>query len=260
MNSFFKSFSKAALSFAVVFYSASILAEIDIRAASPIQSGEGEVFYSAYISDCNQLYSANVVLGAETYGIGFDDIDFSSHGRPGCAFDFSVEGDYRLNPKVEALYIGKPTLVAEEDFSVQSTHKDISAANVSIERLADDSQHLVVSLNASSDVDISYVSMDVRAYKASDLINNGGVLFNTVSFVQGAAVSYPEMNDQTQFDFSFLINDEDALSEAEAQNDIVVLVEATLVDAYDDQVAISELSYTGEGISDTALVLAIGTR
>ncbi|HJK91330.1 MAG TPA: Ig-like domain-containing protein, partial [Polyangiaceae bacterium LLY-WYZ-15_(1-7)] len=123
----------------------------------------------------------------------------------------------------------------------------------------DGAQHLVVTVQASDDVDLSYVALSAVGLRASDLRREGGIVeaARRTAFADtgGFERVFPDSDDQRSFELALPVTT--PLGPAEIASNGLVLVEALAVDASGNQASLSEIAFTGGDVEEEALGLSV---
>ncbi len=220
----------------------------DIHTQSPLSEGSDSAGYLLSVSDCTSILGVtaggNVMTPAES-------IRDASHPNA-CSFPFTADGNAVFQPSVDVAFLDGNSQTYSETLSYESHSPDVSIAEIGV--AADDGgQFATLTLTASDDTDISYVSVELTGLRASDLRRFGGVVEKAANsaFVEtnGFVRKRPITDDQT--DFHFLAPFQETLSGEEMARNALLLIEATVVDASGNQASLSEVRYLGESVSES---------
>ena len=243
------------------FVSTAVLADIDIRVASPLNPANIQTNYTLTVSDCSSVATiqagTNSVL--QSYSVADSRRDLSQPNN--CLIDFSLAGPEQLAPAAKIVLIDGTRVEHSEQFSYDDLAPSINFKDVLINDTAGQ-QHLIVNVEAQDDVDIHYVGFNVVGLKASDLRTAGGVIAEArkTAFAQTDALQriYPILEGQKQYFISLPLKEN--LSADMIAYDAIVLVEAYAVDASGNQNSLSKVAFTGDSIQEQAKSLVVSNN
>jgi hypothetical protein len=178
----------------------------------------------------------------------------------GSAYEFSFNGTGtgRYAPQVSVTFADGSTQVHNESFQVETNRPQLAFKQVQLADL-DGQQHLILSAEASDDVDISYVSFSATGLRASDLRAAGGVVDRArekaFAGTDGADRVYPGSEDQALFVLNLPVHE--ALDADAIAHDGVVLIDIMAVDASGNQSALSRIAFTGDDVVEEASNLQV---
>ncbi|HEC05095.1 MAG TPA: hypothetical protein ENI84_02720, partial [Thiothrix sp.] len=178
----------------------------DIRTTSPLTSSQESVNYEFAISDCSDLKSVDI-----TTTEGFQSFLASEAKRPltsaiQCSFSFSTSSNQLYSPSVTTHDVNGGTDTYSEQFFEEIEKPKLSLSNVSVATVAG-KQYVKVTLEASDNSDLSYISLRLSGIRASDLRAAAGVvekaLDTAFARTPGSVRIFPSSDDQTVFEFSY---------------------------------------------------------
>ncbi|MCG8471978.1 MAG: Ig-like domain-containing protein, partial [Desulfobacterales bacterium] len=144
-------------------------------------------------------------------------------------------------------------------FAFESNSPDIALSNIAISSQESDRQHLVISLNASDDVDIAEIGVSVSGVYGHVLKAAGGVVDNATADAfaktDGYLKVYPIQDGQGEFQAVIPVHKN--LSADEIAHDGIVFIDAYCQDSSGHRKKISEIGYTGNDVSESASNLQI---
>lgn len=231
------------------------VADIDIRLASKFNEVDDDLAYIATFDSCSRL--ATIEAGSVSSKSAFtNEVTNLDASKPDtCSIDFSITGAERFSPQINLTFIDGSTEIHSENFSSDAVPPTVSFQNVAIAS-SGETQALITTVNASDNIDLSYIAFSVIGLRASDIRAAGGVIAEArkLSFAdsKGAVRVYPYSNDQTEFQYSLILDS--MLSADEIAFNGVVLIEAYAVDASGNQTSISKIAFTGNDIQEEAIV------
>ncbi len=235
-----------------------VFSSVDIRVSGNLGAFNNKTEYVAYISDCTQLISIDLISGTTITTIGVNDALRVPTNPVSCEFPFSINNQSQLLPKIVLNNRDLTTITHNETFQIESNKPKLSLVSVSLKKITT-AQNLVIAVNAVDDIDIQYLNFSVTALRASDLRNAGGVIGNArkTAFAQTNGVQriYPEADAQGIYYLSLPITGELSLSEI-AHNGIVLL-DVMAVDSSGNQTSISTIEFTGADVVETASDLSV---
>ncbi|MBA3980014.1 MAG: hypothetical protein C0462_05360, partial [Alcanivorax sp.] len=223
----------------------------DIRADTVIHgAGAGAIPYVATLSDCDS------VARAEAGGQPLTLVRDASRGV--CEARFHASGAQRLSPSVQIYYRDGSSRTLQESYPADDQQPPV----VSLEGLAiegdGDSQRLIVTLNASDNVDLRYLTANVLGIRASVLSAAGGVV-SAVEDQAFAAASgarlYPLNNTQTQF--QYVVPLRERLGAEAIASDAMVVLDVAALDAHGNQGSYSRVGFVGGQISERVESMAV---
>ena len=228
---------------------------LDIRSDGVLLANATTASYVARIDDCSNLLSvstngADAIPASDALPVG---------NTRACQVRFHVDGNDRLHPQL-AISLRDQSLpqTHDETFVVEGSAPAIAFESVAI-ATHENKQTLVVTVRASDDIDVSYVSLSVVGMRVSRLRAAGGL----VQGARGSAFAdshgqtrvVPTADGQQLFRLSLPLTQE--LSPAEIASDGMVLVDATAVDASGNQSSFSKVAFTGQEVRETVSDLAV---
>jgi len=234
--------------------------ELDIRVNGPLSSGQSSISYTASVGQCDSAVSIQAGTDGNMKEYASQDVRTDLSQPSACLLDFDVSGGSKFQPRIEVLRSSGESDSHSELFSHESNEPELSLQGVDVST-TDGNQYLVVNLQASDDTDITYIGVNVAGVRASDIRSAGGVLNdarkNSYAKTDGIHRVYPRADSQGAYSLSLQVND--PLSRAAISSDAVVLIDAFAVDSSGNQVAISDIAYTGGSIQEDALSLSLST-
>jgi len=233
--------------------SANAEVSVDIRTLSDFNVLERLVDYSLSVTDCQFVESLSITAGT------YNDTQLAIlNDNNTCTYVFKAEGDGYLDPYVNLkLKTGEQQSYAES-FSPENQPPSINLEGVSFINV-EDQQHLIVSVSANDNVDISYLGFAITGLRASDLRAANGVIEvarkSAFALSKGVKRLYPTVNDQNQYQVSIPVEKE--LSTAEIASNGLVLDDIYAVDASLNTTSISGISFTGDDVNEEILGISI---
>jgi len=233
--------------------SANAEVSVDIRTLSDFNVLERLVDYSLSVTDCQFVESLSITAGT------YNDTQLAIlNDNNTCTYVFKAEGDGYLDPYVNLkLKTGEQQSYAES-FSPENQPPSINLEGVSFMNV-EDQQHLIVSVSANDNVDISYLGFAITGLRASDLRAANGVIEvarkSAFALSNGVKRLYPTVNDQNQYQLSIPVKKE--LSTAEIASNGLVLYDIYAVDASLNTTSISGISFTGDDVNEEILGISI---
>ena len=164
--------------------------------------------------------------------VSYDTTDFrrTAGNSAACELPFYIEGEGVFSPQVDISFVDGSTQSINEFFEVERDKPSIDFGSVAINGI-DGEQNLLITINASDNVDIAYLSLDVIGLRASSLRKYNGVIERARSEAYAESDKdiriYPKTDQQTEFKRAFLLSTR--LPEKAIANDALVLVEAIVV-------------------------------
>lgn len=229
--------------------------DVDIRAATPLGSGSASNFI-AHISDCRNLVSIQVGNASNLIQLSPVEANRNLSSPTACEVDFQLDSESVLSPLLQLELLDGLTQSHTEQFYAESVAPKISLDIISI-RADGDRQFLDIVLEASDDLDVSYVAVQAVGLRASTLRSVGGVVDearpNSFADSGGYIRVYPDKETQRSFTASIEITV--PLSAQVIAGDALVLLDAFVADASGNQASISEISFTGEDVKEDVLGL-----
>jgi len=239
-------------------------AALDIRVSGLLVSGQDRTSYVVRVADCTSLVSVVIGSGSAAETRGVEDAS-STSDNAACEFTFEATGASRLTPTVTAHYADGTFETHTETFAVDEEPPSLTLEGVSFAKLGG-RQHLVVSLQAADDTDISYVAVSVVGLRASQLRAAGGIVDQARqgAFADtGGFLRLPPTDGSGAFELVVPVGtltaagdvigelDPDAIS-----SDGLVLVEAHAVDASGNQTSLSKIVLTGGDLDEAVSSLS----
>lgn len=234
---------------------------IDIRARGALTASATSATYTVAIEDCSGLAEIVVPLGTETRVVA------PSDARAGtvplsCEVDFARADAGRFNPSVELRGSDGTIRRHSEQFAPEAVSPQIGIERVGLASGSGDQagqQFLEITVSATDDVDLAYVTISAVGVRASVLRATGGVVEeagrSAFARTQGALRVYPRADGQRAF--SLLVPVAGALSAEEVAHDGVVLVDAAAVDASGNETATAKIAFTGDDVVEQASDLSV---
>lgn len=232
--------------------------DVDIRASAPLGTGNASNFI-AHISDCRDLVSIQVGSGGQLTQLSPTEANRNLSSPTACEVAFQLDSASALAPLLELELLDGLTQSHTEQFYAENISPRIALSGISI-RAEGDRQFLDIAVEATDDLDISYVALQAVGLRASILRTAGGVIDaakpNAFADSAGYMRVYPEKEAQRLFTASIEITI--PLSAEVIAGDALVLLDAFAVDASGNQASISEISFTGDDVKEavTGLVVA----
>ncbi|HEX6929495.1 MAG TPA: Ig-like domain-containing protein, partial [Gammaproteobacteria bacterium] len=228
--------------------------QLDVRVSAPLVPDFTRAEYEIRVTDCTRLQLLTVSHGAEVLQIPPEELTAIVDG--GCLARLVATGAGADRVSVSAAFNDGTSLQHEELFRFETERPALTIDDVSVTATAD-GQQLIVTLNASDDVDISYLDVQATGLRASDLRAAGGVVAKArdkaFAASAGSVRLFPEAGQQS-FVLGLPLNT--ALDAAAIMSDGVVLIDATAVDASGNQRSESALRFTGSSVSEAVLGLS----
>ena len=227
--------------------------ELDLRAVGLLSASSQQGRYVLSIQRCDQVRSVSVGAGTPAEQIPATDIRVDRNNA--CEIEFGASGAAWGQPVVDVYRVGvsEPERYTEV-FAVETDAPRLEMSTNGGVRFIDidGRQHLVVTLTATEETDISVVAASVLGLRASTLEASGGIVEKArpLAFADSdGEIRLTPFND-AQTDFQFVIPTRNQLETDEIANDGLVLVEAWIRDASGNQGSLSELVLTGSGLAD----------
>ena len=233
---------------------------VDFRVAGSITDTSRFAEYVLHVHDCTDLVSLRITAGDYS-----NVISISSN-------EMTVPNDYPLSREYSFTGSGtgylQPSVTLTDKFGETTTHSEIFAADkvfpsISISNIAmhveDEQQVLLVSFDASDDVDIVEVGAEISGVYGHKLVAAGGVvdkaLADAFALSDGYIVQIPFEEEQNLFHIKVPLLKQ--LSSDEIAHDGIVFIDAYSTDSSGHRTKISETKFTGKDVSDTASLLQV---
>lgn len=243
------------------FFALSARAGVDIRVSSPLTPSITTPSYTLSVGNCSS--AATIQAGAQSqlqlFSVADARRDLQSPDT--CLIDFSLSGSGALSPVAHIVMVDG----AVKDHSELFTYDD-EAPRIEFKSTAivpgGDKQNLVVTLEASDNTDVQYVGFNVSGLRASDIRAAGGVLAEAKrkAFAKTDHIIrvYPDVDGQQDYVLSLPIDS--ALSNEAIAQDVIVLIDAFVVDSSGNQATISKVAFTGDSIQEQAKALLLSNN
>ncbi|MEM1349239.1 MAG: Ig-like domain-containing protein, partial [Myxococcota bacterium] len=230
--------------------------DVDLRSDGIFRAYASEHGFVARIADCGSVGSVRFQTDGVVEQVASTDLVPDEFGV--CSVSFKTDA---VAPSITLSRTDGTTQTVTETFAEEQNRPSIALADTDGVRIVeiDGTQHLVVTLVASDDTDLTHVSASILGLRASGLRAVGGAVERAregaFADTGGYERQVPKTDTQTSFSFTAPITD--ALDQAAIASDGVVLVEAYALDASGNEASLSELLLTGESLSDAVTGFAL---
>jgi len=233
---------------------------IDIRSDGVLLNAD-EIFYVLALDNCTELLSITIQSDKSIKTIpSSETIQMSSHPKA-CISNFSISGENRFNPEVVVEFLSNnntDSITYSETFIIETEPPELSFEQVCFMK-SDHTQYLQVHVNASDNIDISYVAFSVTGLRASSLRAAGGVIDiakkDAFASTDDFQKVFPVKDSQDQFILSIPVIEE--MDETSIAHDGIVLSDIYAVDSSGNQTAISKIAFTGDDVIEEATDLQV---
>ncbi|WP_198590469.1 Ig-like domain-containing protein, partial [Shewanella sp. 10N.286.52.B9] len=224
--------------------------QADIR-SSGILLDQNTQNYILWVDDCSGVASVETQISGSLQQITPSS---DSQSNNSCQYQFTADENQYLSPSVNVNFKDGTTQLFTETFQKELVAPSIALSSVSVSEDGDE-QILTISFIANDNIDLTYLGVDVTAFKASDLRSVGGIVEQVKSLAfastSGYHRVYPISDEQVEFFINIPVIGE--LTQAEIANNALVLIDAYAIDASGNKSVVSSIETTGGNIEEKAL-------
>lgn len=232
--------------------------QVDIRVVGQLDTRPDAVSYEATVGDCSRLRTAELRAGNVSTVLTVTESSRVPDTASACRFAFAGGGNGRFDPMVELKFSDDTTLSYGEHYVLERQSPTVKLIGASLTG-SGNGQVLVVRAQVGDDIDISAVDFNVTGLRASQLRAVGGVVSEArkQAFADsgGTITVLPLAPRQSEYSVSIPVRA--ALDAQAIASDGLVLVSIAAYDSSGNRTNISELTFTGQGITEQAQGLSV---